>query len=62
MTNNDYNIIRTAEFLPILESQRCEFFCSLEKKAQNGIIKLPYQDKNYSWKPYLVFTDLNVTY
>ena len=53
MMKNEYNLIRTDEFLPIIEAQRNEFFNSLGTKIQNGIVRLPYHDKNYSWKPYL---------
>ena len=45
MMKNEYNLIRTDEFLPIIEAQRNEFFNSLGTKIQNGIVRLPYHDK-----------------
>lgn len=49
-----YNIYKN-EFLPILESQRLDFFESLEVKEREGIYTLQYEDKNYKCMPYLDF-------
>ena len=48
-----YNIIKEEEFLPIIEAQRKDFFESLNIKAQKGIYKLKYEDKNFKCIPYL---------
>ena len=45
--------IETATFNPIIESQRKEFFDSLNSKIYDGKIKLTYTDKNYKCLPYL---------
>lgn len=40
-------------FLPIVESQRNEFFASLGVKSSHGRLKLTYNDKNYMCMPFL---------
>ena len=41
------------EFLPILESQRNDFFESLGTKEKDGEFTLHFEDKNYKCMPYL---------
>jgi DNA (cytosine-5)-methyltransferase 1 len=48
-----HNIIYEKEFLPIIESQRQDFFASLGVKSNNGEIKLNFTDKNFKCLPYL---------
>ncbi len=46
-------IIYEKEFLPIIESQRQEFFSSLGVKSRNGEFKLSFTDRNYKCSPFL---------
>ena len=46
-------IIDKSIFVPIVETQRIEFFTSLQKKEKNGMFEIPYTDRNYKCMPYL---------
>ena len=46
-------IIDKSIFVPIVETQRVEFFTSLQKKEKNGMFEIPYTDRNYKCMPYL---------
>lgn len=47
------NTIYEKEFLPIMESQRQEFFVSLGAKVHDGRFTLRYTDKNFECMPFL---------
>jgi DNA (cytosine-5)-methyltransferase 1 len=48
-----YIYLEKNTFAPIIDTQRTEFFESLQLAERNGIYKIAFDDKNYNCMPYL---------